>query len=47
MFLQEKNTLQVNIEGLQENFENAVKLYEEVVNNVKADDKALAALKQD
>ena len=35
----------VNIEGLQENFENAVKLYEELVNNVKADDKALAALK--
>lgn len=35
----------VNIEGLQENFENAVQLYEEVVNNVKADDKALAALK--
>ncbi len=35
----------VNIEGLQENFENAVKLYEEVVNNVKADEKALAALK--
>ena len=35
----------VNIEGLQENFENAVKLYEEVVNNVKADDKAMAALK--
>ncbi|PPZ90897.1 peptidase M16 [Cloacibacterium normanense] len=35
----------VNIEGLQENFENAVKLYEEVVKNVKADDKALAALK--
>jgi predicted Zn-dependent peptidase len=35
----------VNIEGLQENFENAVKLYEEVVNNVKADDKALSALK--
>lgn len=35
----------VNIEGLQENFENVVKLYEEVVNNVKADDKALAALK--
>lgn len=35
----------VNIEGLQENFENAVKLYEEVVNNVKADDRALAALK--
>ena len=35
----------VNIEGLQENFENALKLYEEVVNNVKADEKALAALK--
>ena len=35
----------VNIEGLQENFENAVKLYEEVVNNVKADEKAMAALK--
>lgn len=35
----------VSIEGLQENFENAVKLYEEVVNNVKADEKALAALK--
>lgn len=35
----------VSIEGLQENFENAVKLYEEVINNVKADDKALAALK--
>ncbi len=35
----------VNIEGLQENFENAVKLYEEVVNNVKADDKALEPLK--
>lgn len=35
----------VSIEGLQENFENAVKLYEEVVSNVKADDKALAALK--
>ena len=35
----------VSIEGLQENFENAVNLYEELVNNVKADDKALAALK--
>jgi len=35
----------VNIEGLQENFDNAVKLYEEIVNNVKADDKALTALK--
>lgn len=35
----------VNIEGLQENFESAVKLYEELVNNVKADEKALAALK--
>ncbi len=35
----------VRIEGLQENFENAVKLYEEVVNNIKADDKVLVALK--
>lgn len=35
----------VRIEGLQENFDNALKLYEEVVNNVKADDKALMALK--
>ena len=35
----------VNIEGLQENFENAVKLYEEIITNVKADDKALIALK--
>jgi predicted Zn-dependent peptidase len=33
------------LQQVQENFENAVKLYEEVVNNVKADDKALAALK--
>jgi hypothetical protein len=29
------------IEGLQENFENAVKLYEDLVLNAKADDKAL------
>ncbi|RXR18380.1 insulinase family protein [Flavobacterium amnicola] len=35
----------VNIEGLQENFENAIKLYEEVISNVKADDVALKALK--
>jgi len=35
----------VNIEGLQENFENAVKLYEEVITNVKADDVALKGLK--
>ncbi|MES2811655.1 MAG: insulinase family protein [Bacteroidota bacterium] len=35
----------VNIEGLQENFEKAVKLYEDVVNNVKADEAALKALK--
>ena len=35
----------VNIEGLQENFENAVKLYEDLVLNAKADDKALVALK--
>ena len=35
----------VMIEGLQENFENAVKLYEDLVLNAKADDKALVALK--
>lgn len=35
----------VNIEGLQENFEKAVSLYEEVINNVKADENALKALK--
>jgi len=35
----------VNIEGLQENFENAVKLYEDVITNVKADEVALKALK--
>ncbi len=35
----------VTIEGLQENFEKAVKLYEEVVNGVKADENALKALK--
>ena len=33
------------IEGLQENFENAVKLYEDLVLNAKVDDKALVALK--
>lgn len=35
----------VSIEGLQENFENAVKLYEEVVNNVQPNEAALTALK--
>jgi predicted Zn-dependent peptidase len=35
----------VSIEGLQDNFENAVKLYETIINNVKADDAALASLK--
>jgi len=35
----------VNIEGLQENFEKAAKLYEEVISNVKADEAALKALK--
>ena len=35
----------VTIEGLQENFERAVKLYENLVLNVKADDAALASLK--
>ena len=35
----------VTIEGLQENFEAAVKLYEDLVLNVKADNDALAALK--
>lgn len=35
----------VNIEGLQENFEKAVQLYEDVVTNVKADEIALKALK--
>jgi len=35
----------VNIEGLQENFEKAVKLYEDVIANVKADEAALKALK--
>lgn len=35
----------VTIEGLQENFEAAVKLYEDLVLNVKADNEALAALK--
>lgn len=35
----------VTIEGLQENFEKAVALYEELVSNVKPDNQALAALK--
>lgn len=35
----------VSIEGLQENFEKAVKLYEDVINGVKADETALKALK--
>ena len=35
----------VSIEGLQENFENAVKLYEEVIRNVKTDEGALKSLK--
>ncbi len=35
----------VTIEGLQENFDKAVQLYEDLILNVKADDKALAALK--
>jgi predicted Zn-dependent peptidase len=35
----------VTIEGLKENFENAVKLYEELVNNAKADEEALKNLK--
>ena len=35
----------VTIEGLQENFDKAVKLYEEIVLNAKPDDQALKALK--
>jgi predicted Zn-dependent peptidase len=35
----------VNIEGLQENFEKAIKLYEEVITNAKPDEAALKALK--
>ncbi|HEX8576565.1 MAG TPA: insulinase family protein [Flavobacterium sp.] len=35
----------VYIEGLQENFENAVKLYEEFINNVQPDESALKDLK--
>ncbi|MDO4224473.1 MAG: insulinase family protein [Bergeyella zoohelcum] len=35
----------VTIEGLQENFEKAVKLYEDLVLNVKADEQALNSLK--
>ena len=36
----------VSIEGLQENFDAAVKLYEDLVLNVKADDAALKSLKE-
>lgn len=35
----------VSIEGLQENFDNAVKLYEEIIKSVKADETALKSLK--
>ena len=35
----------VNIEGLQENFEAAVKLYEDFIANIKVDEEALKALK--
>lgn len=35
----------VSIEGLQENFDQAVKLYEDLIQNVKADDAALKGLK--
>ena len=35
----------VNIEGLQENFETAVKLYEDFIANIKVDEEALKALK--
>ncbi|ROI08109.1 insulinase family protein [Chryseobacterium sp. H3056] len=36
----------VTIEGLQENFDQAVKLYEDLILNVKADDAALKGLKE-
>ena len=36
----------VSIEGLQENFDKAVKLYEDLILNVKADDAALKGLKE-
>jgi predicted Zn-dependent peptidase len=35
----------VSIEGLQENFDSATKLYEEIINNLKVDENALKALK--
>lgn len=35
----------VSIEGLQENFEKAVTLYESLISNLKADEQALTALK--
>lgn len=36
----------VSLEGLQENFDAAVKLYEDLIQNVKADDAALRSLKE-
>ncbi|UJF28614.1 insulinase family protein [Kaistella sp. 97-N-M2] len=36
----------VSLEGLQENFDAAVKLYEDLIQNVKADDAALKSLKE-
>ena len=36
----------VSIEGLQENFHKAVKLYEDLIQNVKGDDTALKSLKE-
>lgn len=36
----------VVISGLQENFDNAVSLFEDLINNCKPDEKALASLKQ-
>lgn len=35
----------INLEGLQENFDKAVKLFEDLLNNCKPDDAALTALK--
>lgn len=40
-----ENYTTVTIEGLQDNFEAAVKLYEEVIANIQADETALKALK--
>lgn len=36
----------VSLEGLQENFDAALKLYEDLIQNVKADDAALKSLKE-